>query len=312
MFTKSVLFYFLALGWVSYAQGQTFAFEKLRPEDAFVLGDIPDGSPSVRVPPRVLPPFKVMRQAEHPVREGKLTVQWVSPPEWPPEPPPAALPKISPEEEAELAKLPPEIFLQFSATVYDHQLTLLRWYHETKEYQAWSNVDFNELSIGGFQVKGQRYSLFMGLDNSFPGDESEEAAKKVLPLLRGEKPRFVLISGDPNNAEAMTPIIAVHELYANEGTRLKQAYLKREKAREEYEKWRAALPLIELHTVVQFWHGQGSAPSVNQVPPVIDSSYLLDDPPMRAAKQAEDEQARAEQRAVWAAKIKRPAKPPRI
>ncbi len=60
----------------------------------------------------------------------------------------------------------PHQMLFLSCTVYDHQVSLVRWSIEGRSYRAYVNADFNDAAgIGSFETTEAGYSLFMALGN---------------------------------------------------------------------------------------------------------------------------------------------------
>jgi hypothetical protein len=70
-----------------------------------------------------------------------------------PEPPPAAVqpdPQALAAFRAKMALRPKRVFIHLSATVYDRENTLLRWFpngRQNQEMIAWSNIDFNGIPL---------------------------------------------------------------------------------------------------------------------------------------------------------------------
>lgn len=151
----------------------------------------------------------------------------------------------------------PRYFIMLSATVYDRRRTLLRWQvggDYPRSYAAWSNIDFNHFSgVGVFDQSGKHFALFMGISNQ---DTARMAARMaafgriyqppIPPPLLEDVPCFVVVEGDPADAGALLPVMALHEYYRSERSRLVTAFAERERqrvAREAAEKALAALPV---------------------------------------------------------------------
>ena len=241
-----------------------------------VIGIICDGAPTPPAPERKLPDLvvkntttkKIMREEPsgvpglQPVRKKvmltKHLVEDPHLPEPPPPPPPADMTALAPIDQMVQfgtdGSEPQSVFV--SATVYDHQRTLLRWHPNGRpeaEMTAWSNIDFNHLcGISEYMYNGRRFSLMMGIgdESTAPlgiGNENtaemagaaqengSEYHPPVFPTLPTTGPDFVVTEGDTGDAQAMEIITGLHKLYKVEGARLKVAYEAREQARIERE-----------------------------------------------------------------------------
>jgi hypothetical protein len=173
-----------------------------------------------------------------------VIVQLVENPNLPEPPPP--LPALPPDDPAVIARLaePAEkhrgtelVFL--SATVYDHNRTLLRIYPNGKfeqQVEAWSNIDFNH--FGGFAtyrvkdaVDGTLYDfgLLMGIGGidtrrwkemaeargiEYEGPEIPEIPN--FPHLADGGPAFAVVEGE-KDSPAMNTLEQLHDLYRKEG-----------------------------------------------------------------------------------------------
>jgi hypothetical protein len=174
-----------------------------------------------------------------------------------PEPPPAAVqpdPQALAAFRAKMALRPKRVFIQLSATVYDGENTLLRWFpngQQDKEMVAWSNVDFNLLAgKGRFTHNGKDYDLFLGMSNensNFRRRTAERLGKPytppaIPPLPPDEDPAFVVIQGNPADAAVMEPINVLHDIFRADPAKFKAEYEAREAARKEHEAWLRAHP----------------------------------------------------------------------
>lgn len=228
-----------------------------------VIGTIADGSQSLPAPVRIVPELsiigtitkRVVREEPAPLPDMQpvrkrvtITKHLVEEPVYPKLPRPelldqgiesAAAAVARPDESATDAgeEWRASELVILSATVYDHNRTLLRWMPPGKpgdEMTAWSNVDFNLL--GGFttfQANGMCFSLILCLDNQNSGATTDDAEVPPpdLPALSTAGPAFVVTAGDANDMAASAVITGLHDLYQTEAPRLQAAYLGREKAR---------------------------------------------------------------------------------
>ena len=228
-------------------------------------GVLNDGTSPPPPPPKVLPEFRIISTEEIPMEKRKLIVNRVENPGFPDPAPrtlapasvdPAALEafKNSPEYQAmqEHAANTTNLFL--SATVVDHRATLLRWWDKGKEYQAWSNVDFNYLTGFASFSKGDRHFVtFMGVGNIDSGKLRGESIFRIPADLPEGAPQFRMIQGMAGDSEGYEAIAALHELFATDGERLRQAYELREARRREAEAELRANPPVPKDIVLNFW-----------------------------------------------------------
>lgn len=194
--------------------------------------------------------------------------------------PPPPLPELPLDDAAvqsrmgEMREEFPETRLLFvSATVMDHQKTVLRCYpngQATGEVSVVSNVDYNDFSgFGTFNVKGvnretgaeeiRSYALVMAIsNNSQKGDESQQAPALPEPPA-GPKPLFVVMEG--SDAEALQAISDMHALYQVEGTRMREARIAREKTYEERKAYLLAHPPKPQDVTFRFWKRSEPSPA---------------------------------------------------
>lgn len=232
-----------------------------------VVGSISTGERSAPVEKPPLPGTDVEQSVVH--REGgrSIIMQRVAPPALP-DPPPAPQPRapLSDEQRAVLVQKAGETRsrvknLLLSATVYDRQKTLLRWWHEGQEYTAWSNVDFNYLcGFGSFEVGGIRWSLMLCVGNMSTANYARIAQERgkiytppISPKLSADDPSFVIVQGDATKPEASAPINALHQLYKSTEKTLKAAYEKRTRNAAEQLAYDKAHPRQPEDVTIQFW-----------------------------------------------------------
>ena len=220
----------------------------------------------------VLQPAPVLESREFVIRGGTANVQSVQGPRR------GLAPKPEPAAEVERAAVPLDPALRalmaerlrnqrqlfLSATVYDHQRTLLRWWAgnaPARAFAAWSNVDFNHCAgMGGFEHAGTRYMLFLSVGNQDTARLSArmEAAGRVyvppqIPELSTAEPAFVVVEGDPDDTEGIQPITAIHDYYKAERFRLAAAWQQREQDRLAHAAWLKANPPPPVHRVLRHY-----------------------------------------------------------
>lgn len=174
--------------------------------------------------------------------------------------------------------------VMLSATVYDHKMTLLRWFPngaDGGEMIAWSALDFNVFSgLHRFTYEGREYSLMMiGIQNEDTELSRLRAAllgRPYVPVVHPElpvtgTPHFVVTCGDAGDAQALAPIAGMHELYRLEKDKLLAQYEERKKAQKEYEEWVRANPPEPKDVLIRVWRtetvsGEHNTPSVPMSP----------------------------------------------
>ena len=197
-----------------------------------------------------LPDLKVLESTEYAIPgEGRsVIVNKVEAPEC--VAPPLASP--APQSESALASFaaraakntPIQRTVRLSCTVHHDAATHVRWQHMGVPYRAWSTVNFHHFA--GLQSfvsadGNTRYVLMMGIGNVIPSNSPQNATDNIPPLL-SDKPGFVLVQGDPNNADAMADIQALHDKYLRDGAELKTAWEQRTRAARERAAWLKANP----------------------------------------------------------------------
>jgi len=73
-----------------------------------------------------------------------------------------------------------------------------------------------------------------------------------LPQLPADGPGFLVVKGNPADAENVNPVAALHKIYKEEGAALKAAWAARERQLRAEEAWRAAQP-PPGDAVIRFW-----------------------------------------------------------
>jgi hypothetical protein len=141
-------------------------------------------------------------------RKITITVDEVEAPHLPKPPPPPAATGPDPEAlaafRARMALRPKPLLIHLSATVYDHENTLLRGFpngRPDQEMIAWSNIDWSLLAgQSRFTIAGREYHILLGLGRESTENRRRLAARlgrpynpPVLPELPpDETPAFVV------------------------------------------------------------------------------------------------------------------------
>ncbi len=249
--------------------------EPLPAETPRILGTVADGTPPPPAPVPVMPDYRVLDTVVSEQGGRTVTVHRVEPPDLPERLASTPAPEIDlddPEVQTWLEQQRQEAkklrLTIISATVIDHEVTLLRWWvfgdgdgKPPEAFSAYSNVDFNHLAgFGSYEVGDVQFGLLMGLGNT-----DTEARRKLfeehgveykeleIPELPAGEPAYVITGGDTTNEEGVALIDGLHKLYKNEKDRLIAAYEGREAARIEREAFLKAHPPKPKDITIHFW-----------------------------------------------------------
>ena len=216
-----------------------------------IVGEIPDGTPSEPAPPQPLPEFEVFATDRHPKKDGReVIIHRVKAPD---------IDKLVRQHEAErakeierLQKLAPkgkelerlveefsdQVRIFLSVTVYDHEMTHLRWRHDGERYEAWVQADFNLVAgLSHFKIDGRHFFLYMGFGNTKREWHDPEVPPGWPPDLGDDPPKYALIKGDPRNEAALLGVESLLEVYAQRHDELEVAHEKRVAAYERQRQW---------------------------------------------------------------------------
>ncbi len=252
------------------------------PAPAPIIGHLADGTAPPPPAPKPLPHYTVLRSHQQSMQVDqpaplpgmpatthtiKTTIEIVKrPPPAPAPPPPAPRLPLDDAAKARLAALRAAYrkteFGFLSATVYDHQRTLLRWQPNRRagqEITAWSNLDWNEFGgLSSFTWNNRNFSIFMAIGNETTANRTRWAQRTgrvwqppVSPALPTDRPAFIVTQGDATDPATTGLITGLHALYQTEGTRLQTARLGRETARREYEANIRAHPPIPADIIIR-------------------------------------------------------------
>lgn len=244
-----------------------------------IVGDLADGTPPPPAPPRPVRDYQILKTTVQGQGGRNVTIHRVADPGLPErvEPIPSTIDLDDPEVQTwleEQRRAAKRLRLTIiSATVFDHEVTFLRWWvfggeGPPEEFQAYSNVDFNHLTgFGAYEVGEMQYGILMGIGNSDAADRQRfaeaqglEFRERALPALADDGPRYVVTQGDTNNAEGVALIDSLHELYRNERDRLITAYEGRQQARREREAFLEATPPQPTDITLHYWRKADKRP----------------------------------------------------
>jgi len=218
--------------------------------------------------------IRVLEGVEVKFRDHSVFYQRVAPPVPPVARAPVAVPvveslSLAESAAAEARAQKKSAVLMLSATVYDRQVTELRWSANGREYRAWSNSDFNLLAgQGEIETEACVYSLLMGLGNETRESVAEwnrlaAAAqrladswetKTVPDLSKFPVGRSTyLLSGDAPADDSLAALDALHRYYDAHRLRLVADYEKRKATTAAREQWLKEHPPMPENTVINFW-----------------------------------------------------------
>jgi hypothetical protein len=145
--------------------------------------------------------------------------------------------------------------LFFSATVYDHQFSVIQRFNGDNGWTAVTNIDCNYLDIFGFAEGDTFYEIFMALDNESAAQANAATAawlEQARAALPANVPKYIIVSGSAS-PDDLQELDALHSYYSANSVSIIQAY-RQQQARN------AALALqLKLHppvrpnTVIDYW-----------------------------------------------------------
>lgn len=180
-------------------------------------------------------------------------------------PVPQTLPVPSADEAATLAAQAAKTHevLAMGATVYDREVTELRWTSGGRAHVAYSNIDFSLIAgMGQFETVNVVYSLMLGWGQATRASLAQQTPPKIVPAL-AEFPAdysvYFLSSEDVFTAQdeaVLSALDALHEYYDGHVEQIKAAYNERQSqqaARLVQEQWERDHPAPPKDTVLQLW-----------------------------------------------------------
>ena len=205
--------------------------------------------PAVETPPQPVLRLEVPKdsiiESKTVISDGqKITIQEIEPIALPPIPQPPPLPPLTAEQisarAAQAEKAQKHIGLMLSCTIFDGKHTLIRGITRNKDkvqqWELWSNINFRHFNgLHRFEKNDIIHTLFFGIGDV---DTTKDAARfarfgrmytpPAIPELPADatlEPRFIVTKGNPN-AEDLSPIIGLHEIYQEHHQDLIGEYLR--------------------------------------------------------------------------------------
>jgi len=235
---------------------------------------LPAQEPAVRNPWKTAPPVvpeavATARVTAQTVLKGggtagsDLIIQRIEPPVFPEQPrPPSPLPaaaKLTRELWAARRAAEPNELLLFSPTVIVHPggLSIVRWGTADKragyrQYAAWVRLDLSSIyACGDLTVGRRRYCLmpvmFHATDRMVQQWKAPAATDFKLPT------DIILTEGDPDNAAALEPLLALLNEYDTQGQQIAHTAEAIKIDQAARAAWEAAHPAPPENAVIRFW-----------------------------------------------------------
>ena len=226
-----------------------------------------------------LPEFnlRVLRQTKVQSGGRTITINRVAPPTLLERPAPLPAPAPLTAEERETlrrreGKKTEMVFL--TATVYDHEVTALRWFSEGREYHAFSNLDFNYFrGLGEIETEDTIYTLLFAI-----GDETREVEKGAGKIAGKVPPPDAIVTKVPTLAEfskerseylivedqgksdpsgILSGLDALHVHFDAHRREVVEGFARREQQRLANEQWQAEHPPApKKDAIVTYWFGK--------------------------------------------------------
>lgn len=148
------------------------------------------------------------------------------------------------------------VTLMLSATIYNREVTHLKWRHEEIEYEAWSNIDWNIMrGVNNLKSETKDFMIFQGVGDSYY-DENELPALPEFTPNQAEYFVFADSTSDIDDA-AFEAIDILHSHYEVNEAELKNRYQRYEALSAAKKRHDAAHPKKPKNTVVHFWKSEG-------------------------------------------------------
>ena len=190
--------------------------------------------------------FQILDQKIVSFGQHSVTLNRVVPPVFPV---PVATPTPVPAIPSPQSPPPFEQPLFFSATVYDHQFTVVRWFDRNQDLALVSNLDFSYFTTYDF------YEIFMGLDIESSADADPVTAgwlaqaRKSLPA---NMPAYLIVSGSAT-ADEIQELDAFHAYVAENSSNIVQAYQRQQEINAALALQLKLHPPVRPNTVINYW-----------------------------------------------------------
>lgn len=172
--------------------------------------------------------------------------------------PPAKAPDLSAQELETLRQREAKqhTVLFFSATVFDHQFTELRWTGEAGKFRAFSSIDFQYLGgLPEIETADTVYTVMLALATGTAA-EAEERARKAPEVSLLPKGRSAWVLAEDSRREStpvLTALDAIHTYYEAHRVELIRAYEQRVTAEAERQRQLQANPPTPKTSIIRYW-----------------------------------------------------------
>lgn len=232
--------------------------------------------------------FQVLERRKIKMGNRSLFLNRVVPPVLPPTPTPARTapqPVLTLEQQRALAEREAKrlVVLFLSVTVYDRQVSELRWSDEHGSHRVFSNIDFTYLAgMGGFETPDASYTLMMGLGNdsraerlaynrSLTAEDLKNDFQLDVPPLPTEfspqRSEYMVVEDKAHpspSEEALASLDALHRYFDANKQRLIDDHAKWETANAERQQWLKDHPPVPKDIVVNYWRKPNEAPKARE------------------------------------------------
>ncbi len=195
----------------------------------------------------------------------KLIMEMVKPPVFPAPPPAIKLPPIDPalrearREAWAIESKKERRILSLSGISYPNGQTFLSWFTrgpdgQWQTYEAWSLTDFRSAwMVQEFEVGNTIYHIFPSVH---PASRGEQRRPMPGPLYFPEgHPGFRLVKGNPLHTQSLEAIVALHQIYREEGPILTAQWLKQQALAQAEAAHLKANPPPVRDLTVRYWPG---------------------------------------------------------
>jgi hypothetical protein len=195
--------------------------------------------------------FQILNQRKVYFGQHSVTMNRIAPPN---------LPTLPPAPTPAPIQIPASVvnfgMMIFSATVYDHQYSVIQRFDGDQTVVAVSNIDFSLFTTQGSFIEGNSYyELIIALDEESTADNDPTTAAwltQAQGTLPASTPSYVVVSGTAS-ADDVAGLNAIHSYYAANSTDILQAYQQLQ-ARNAAAALQAKLhPPRRPNTVINYW-----------------------------------------------------------
>lgn len=147
------------------------------------------------------------------------------------------------------------VTLMLSATVYNREVTHLKWRHEEIEYEAWSSIDWNFMrGVNNLKSETKDFMIFQGVGDSYY-DVNELPA---LPEFTPNQAEYFVFADSTSEIDdaAFEAVDILHSYYDANEAELKNRYQRYEALSAAKKRHDAAHPKKPKNAVVHFWKSE--------------------------------------------------------